>query len=89
MPRTGSYAPRVAHRPVREPEPVLSWDQVPVICTCADVAKLFHCTVEKVQRMAQAGDIPAFRLGQEWRLRKEDVMAYIEGQIMGKANGAG
>lgn len=75
---------RLPPRPVRETEPLLSWDELPVLCTCGDVAHLLHCTVEKVQRMAQKGDIPAFRLGREWRLRKEDVMSYVEVQITGK-----
>lgn len=72
---------RVPHRPVYEAEPILSWDELPVICTCADVAQLLCCTQEKVQRMAAGGVLPAFRLGQEWRMRKEDVLAYIEAQI--------
>lgn len=71
-------------RPVRETGPVQSWAELPVICTCADVAHLFHCTVEKVQKMAASGELPAFRLGPEWRLRKEDLQAYIEKQITGK-----
>lgn len=74
---------RLPPRPRYETEPILSWEELPVICTCADVAHLLCCTVEQVQRMASRGVLPAFRLGKEWRLRKEDVRAYIEAQIAG------
>lgn len=74
---------RLPPRPRYETDPILSWEELPVICTCADVAHLLFCTVEQVQRMAARGDLPAFRLGKEWRLRKEDVLAYIEAQVTG------
>lgn len=65
-------------RPIRGVQLVLSWEEVPVVCTCADVARALQCTPEKIQRMAAAGDIPAFRLGPEWRFRKEDLQTYIQ-----------
>ncbi len=78
MSKTGSlHRPR----PVLPVPPVLSWDELPVICTCADVARTLQCTPEKVQRMAAGGEIQAFRLGPEWRIRKEDLLAYIRGPI--------
>ena len=70
-------------RPVYPVQPVNSWDDLPVICTCADVGRLFKCTPEKVQRMAANQELPAFRLGPEWRFRREDISAYIENQVRG------
>lgn len=70
-------------RPVYPVQQVNSRDDVPMICTCADVGRLFQCSPEKVQRMAAAGTLPAFRLGPEWRFRRDDIFAYIEQQIRG------
>lgn len=76
---------RTSHipRPVYPVQQVNSWDDLPVICTSADVGRLFLCTPEKVQRMAASGELPAFRLGPEWRFRREDVREYIEKQVRG------
>ena len=68
-------------RPVYPVQAVTSWDDLPVICTCPDVARLFSCTPEKIQRMAAKSELPAFRLGPEWRFRREDISAYIENQV--------
>lgn len=32
--------PRILHRPVYEPEPLMSWEELPVICNCGDLARL-------------------------------------------------
>ena len=69
-------------RPVHPVPPVLSWGEIPVVCTCADVARALQCSPEKVQRMAAAGEIAAFRLGPEWRFRREDLLAYVQGAII-------
>lgn len=73
MPRPKKTYPS---RPVYPMRPVLSWDDVPIICLCSDVARVLQCTVEKVQRMAARGEIPAFKVGPEWRIRREDLIAY-------------
>lgn len=71
-------------RPVYQVPPVLAWEDVPVICTCADVGRVLQCTPEKVQRMALAKEIPAFRLGPEWRFCREVLKDYIRGLICPK-----
>lgn len=81
--------PRILHRPVYEPEPLMSWEELPVICNCGDLARLFKCTAEKIQRMAKGGELPAFRVGPEWRFRKEDIAAYVTRQVMGAPQGKG
>ena len=73
--------PRHIPRPVYPVTPVNTWGDLPVICTCADVGRLFRCTPEKVQRMAASGELPAFRLGPEWRFRREDMKAYVARQV--------
>lgn len=73
-----------SQRPVHPVMPVLAWEDVPVICTCADVGRVLQCTPEKVQRMALAGEIPAFRLGPEWRFCREDLKDHIRRMICPK-----
>ena len=73
-------------RPVHPVVPVLSWEEIPVVCTCADGARALQCTPEKVQRMASAGEIPAFRIGPEWRFRKEDLLHFIRSLIAQETN---
>lgn len=70
-------------RPVHPVQQITSWDDLPVICTCAEIGRLLLCTPEKIQRMAAAGELPAFRLGPEWRFRREDICDYVEQQVRG------
>ncbi len=41
----------------------------------ADVLRLNH---QVVQRKLQAGEIPAYRIGREWRVKKIDLVAWLE-----------
>lgn len=70
-------------RPVHPVQQINSWDDLPVICTSADVGRLLHCSPEKVQKMAASGELPAFRLGPEWRFRREDLSNYVAAQVRG------
>lgn len=42
-----------------------------------EVAKLLNYKNNTVQRMAQAGRLPATKIGGEWRFDKKDIMALI------------
>lgn len=33
---------------------------------------------KKVERMARAKELPAFRLGREWRFRRAEIVAWLE-----------
>jgi excisionase family DNA binding protein len=41
--------------------------------TVAELAERWNCTGETVRRMIRRGDLPAFRLGREWRILEETV----------------
>lgn len=43
-----------------------------------DIAKLLSVSKEKVYRVAQAGEIPAFKVGREWRFFPSKVIAHLE-----------
>ena len=48
------------------------------LMTLEEVAGYFRLSKDTVYRMAQAGKIPAFKAGNQWRFRKEDMDAWIE-----------
>ena len=64
----------------REPErkTIHSIEELPVICTTVEVGQLLRCTPEYVSRLASFQIISGFKVGNRWRFRREDVMAYVE-----------
>jgi excisionase family DNA binding protein len=46
-----------------------------------DVAKMFQCGREKIKRMARRGELPAFKFGKHWYVRKDDLEHYLSGRI--------
>lgn len=43
-----------------------------------EIAALIDASPEKVYRMAQRGEIPAFKVGREWRFFPSKVIAKLE-----------
>ena len=56
-----------AFRPA-EPSPVL---------TVEEAAELLRVEPDVVQALAEAGDLPARRVGEQWRLSREAVLAWL------------
>jgi len=48
------------------------------LMTIEEVASYLRLSKDTVYRMAQAGKIPASKVGQQWRFRREDVDAWLE-----------
>ena len=46
---------------------------MPEIMTTDEVAEYLRTSAENVKRMARRGDLPASKLGRNWRFRKADV----------------
>jgi|SRR5579859_4133564 len=42
-----------------------------------DIAQLFHCSREKIKRMARSGELPAFKFGKSWFVLQEDLERYL------------
>ena len=51
-------------------------DEIPV--KLPEMARRLNASPEKVYRMAQRGEIPAFKLGREWRFFPSKVIASLE-----------
>lgn len=63
---------------------VMTVDELPYICLTDKAGRFLRCTPEQVQRKAKTGEIPAYKEGQEWRFRRDDLVAYLEQKITGK-----
>jgi len=48
------------------------------ILTLPEVAQLLKVAEKTVYTMAQKGDLPAFKVGGQWRFRRADLDAWID-----------
>lgn len=49
-----------------------------VLYTSAEVADVLRLNPQVVQRKLQAGEIPGYRIGREWRVEKSQLLAWLE-----------
>ena len=49
-----------------------------VLYTAAEVAELLRLNHQVVQRKLQAGEIPGYRIGREWRVEQSQLMGWLE-----------
>ena len=45
------------------------------------MAELFHCSTEKIKRMAREGELPAFKFGKHWYVRRVDLERYLTNRV--------
>jgi excisionase family DNA binding protein len=46
-----------------------------------DIAEIFKCSREKIKRMARRGELPAFKFGKHWYVRKDDLERFLTGRV--------
>lgn len=49
-----------------------------VLYTSAEVAEILRMNHQVVQRKLQAGEIPGYRIGREWRVERAQLLAWLE-----------
>ena len=49
-----------------------------VFYTAAEVAEMLRLHLQVVQRKLQAGEIPGYRIGKEWRVEQRQLMEWLE-----------
>ncbi|QGG96479.1 DUF2087 domain-containing protein [Actinomarinicola tropica] len=49
-----------------------------VLHTAAEVAEILRMNLQVVQRKLQAGEIPGYRIGREWRVERAQLLAWLE-----------
>jgi excisionase family DNA binding protein len=50
------------------------------VLTVKEVAKYLKVNERTIYRMAEAGRLPAFKIGNSWRVRESDLNAWIQEQ---------
>jgi excisionase family DNA binding protein len=53
-------------------------DQTLTLYTSAEVAEVLRLNHQVVQRKLQAGEIPAYRIGREWRVERAQLLEWLE-----------
>lgn len=53
-------------------------DEPLTLYTAAEVAELLRMNHQVVQRKLQAGEIPGYRIGRDWRVDRAQLMAWLE-----------
>lgn len=51
-------------------------DAAPAVLTPSDVARRWNCSPGHVRRLCRSGQLPAMRLGSDWRISPSAVEAY-------------
>ena len=55
--------------------------------TVRQVAEYLSVNGRTVYRMAESGELPAFKVGDAWRFRREDIDAWIDRQQRERSGG--
>jgi excisionase family DNA binding protein len=50
---------------------------VKAVLDIGDIAEMFNCSREKIKRMARRGEIPAFKFGKHWYVRRDDLERFL------------
>lgn len=51
------------------------------VLTVREVANLLRMSEKKTYRLAQSGDLPAFKVGGAWRFRRSDIESWVAAQV--------
>jgi len=62
-------------------KPITDYAEIPVIFDIAFAVRLLRQDYYVIVKKCQRGEIPAFKIGREWRFRKTDIEEYINAQI--------
>ena len=58
------------------PRCITNWDDVPVIFDIPVCCILLGKSYDRIKKMCQKHEIPAFKFGAEWRFRKDEIMKW-------------
>ena len=50
------------------------------LLTLPEAAKLLHVSTRTLQRMIRRNELPAFKVGGQWRVRESQLSRWIEGR---------
>jgi len=52
--------------------------------TLEQIAEYLQMSTSSIYKMAQAGKIPAYKVGRQWRFRKKEIDRWVKNQTRGK-----
>ncbi len=62
-------------------QPIVSWDRVPVIFDIPLAAEILGFNQEYTRQLLASGEIPAFKVGNSWRINKSEFLEWIEKRV--------
>lgn len=62
------------------------WTMGDPLLTAAEVADELRVSTMTVYRLVRRGELPAVRVGRNYRIRRRDLLAYLEGQAVDPAS---
>ncbi|MBR4544300.1 MAG: helix-turn-helix domain-containing protein [Lachnospiraceae bacterium] len=63
-------------RTTKQPTMFYKWDDIPVLIDCKLAAAILGVSPETVRLACVKGELPAFKIGDTWRINKNRFMAY-------------
>jgi|LSQX01.3.fsa_nt_gb excisionase family DNA binding protein len=56
---------------------VTDWNDVPVLLDLPYAARIVGMSAEYIKRLSNAGKFPAVKVGNSWRVNRDDLMVYV------------
>lgn len=72
--------PKRINKPLRQIHDI---NELPYLCDCSEAGLLLRVYPEVVARMARDGVLPGVKVGQAWRFRRDDLVAYLDNLFQG------
>lgn len=63
---------------------VTDWNDVPVLLDLPYAARIVGMSAEYVKRLSIAGKFPAVKVGNSWRVNRDDLMAFVGAKKSGE-----
>lgn len=57
----------------------IRWEQLPLVLDAHTVASLIGCSLNTLYELCRRGEIPAQRVGRQWRFSRDGLRRHIEG----------
>ena len=58
-----------------------NWDELPIVFDLPMASILTGQSCENLKRLCQRGQLPAFKIGKEWRFEKETLRKWMAEQM--------
>ncbi|MBI2193344.1 MAG: helix-turn-helix domain-containing protein [Planctomycetes bacterium] len=59
---------------------------MPQLMTVRQMAEFLQVSTDKVYEMTQRGEIPAIKIGQQWRFNRDDIEKWLKSCSRGQAS---